>query len=74
MCLATPLRVVSVEGATARVDLSVAELLVRLDLVEEVRPGDYVLVHAGYAISCLSAEEARENLAILERLAESWTD
>jgi hydrogenase expression/formation protein HypC len=74
MCLATPLRVVSLEGGAARVDASGAELMVHLDLVEGVRPGDYVLVHAGYAISSLSAEEARESLAILERLAESWTD
>lgn len=74
MCLATPLRVVSVEGDTARVDASGAELQVRLDLIEGVRAGDYVLVHAGYAISSLSAEEARESLAILERLAESWAD
>jgi hydrogenase expression/formation protein HypC len=70
MCLAIPMRVVSVEGSRGLVDASGARLEVALDLVEEVNPGDYVLVHAGYAITRLSAEEAEENLAILQRLAE----
>jgi len=64
------MRVVSVEGSRCLVDVSGARLEVALDLVEEVSPGDYVLVHAGYAITRLSAEEAEENLAILQRLAE----
>lgn len=70
MCLAIPMRVVSVEGSRGLVDASGARLEVALDLVEEVNPGDYVLVHAGFAITRLSAEEAEENLAILQRLAE----
>jgi hydrogenase expression/formation protein HypC len=70
MCLAIPMRVVSVEGSRGLVDASGARLEVALDLVEEVSPGDYVLVHAGFAIIRLSAEEAEENLAILQRLAE----
>ena len=39
--------------------------------MEEVQPGDYLLVHAGYAINRMSAEEAEANLAILRRLAET---
>jgi hydrogenase expression/formation protein HypC len=71
MCLAIPMRVVSVEGNMGRVDASGARIRVALDLVEDVAPGDYVLVHAGYAISSLSAEEAEESLEILRRLAAS---
>jgi hydrogenase expression/formation protein HypC len=70
MCLAIPMRVVSVDGSLGQVDASGVLLEVALDLVEEVRPGDYLLVHAGYAITRLSAAEAEENLAILQRLSE----
>lgn len=70
MCLAIPMRVVSVDGSLGQVDASGALLQVALDLVDKVRPGDYVLVHAGYAITRLSADEAEENLAILQRLSE----
>jgi len=43
-----------------------------LTLVDGVAVGDYVIVHAGYAIQFMSAQEAEENLAILERLEASW--
>ena len=71
MCLATPMRVARVEGETARVESSGVEMDVALDLVEGVGVGDYLIVHAGYAIQQLSAEEGRETLAILERLHDS---
>ncbi len=70
MCLAMPMRVVCVEGNRGQVDAHGAQLRVALDLVDEVRPGDYVLVHAGYAITRLTAEEAEETLAILRGLGE----
>ena len=70
MCLAIPMRVISIDGARGVVDASGARLEVGLDLVDEVAVGDYVLVHAGYAITRLDAGEAEENLAILQRLAE----
>jgi hydrogenase expression/formation protein HypC len=68
------MRVISIEGTIGAVDASGTKLSVALDLLQEVQPGDYVLVHAGYAISRLTAEEAEESLAILERLTESWQD
>ena len=65
------MRVVSVEGNLGRVDASGAELSVALDLIDGVQPGDYVLVHAGFAITRLSEEEAKETLAVLARLPEA---
>lgn len=70
MCLAVPLEVISVTGDTARVRSAGIELDVALDLVEETEVGDYVIVHAGYAIQRLTAEEATETLAILARMGE----
>jgi len=62
------MKVLSVDGATGRVNSGGIELDIGLDLVEGVRVGDYVIVHAGYAISQLSEEEARETLDILSRI------
>jgi hydrogenase expression/formation protein HypC len=70
MCLAVPLRVVSVEadGARGTVAMGNAAMAVSLALVEDVRAGDYVLVHAGMAIEKLDEEAARETLELLSAL------
>jgi hydrogenase expression/formation protein HypC len=68
MCLAVPMRVISIEDNVGRVDASGAELQVSFELVDGVKLGDYVLVHAGFAIARLSEEDANETLAILARL------
>jgi hydrogenase expression/formation protein HypC len=70
MCLAVPMRVIAVAGDVGRVCVSGMETDVGLDLVEDVAVGDYVIVHAGFAIQRLTAEEATETLAILERILE----
>ena len=70
MCVATPMKVTSIEGSLARVNASGLETTVSIELVDELVVGDYVIVHAGYAIQRLSVEEAQETLAILERLQE----
>jgi len=64
------MRVVTIDGSRGQVDASGVLLEVAFDLVDEIQLGDYVLVHAGYAIARLSADEAEENLAILQRLSE----
>ena len=71
MCLAVPARVKELrEGATALVDLGGMEMEVRVDLVPEVTPGMYVIVHAGFAINTMDEEEARENLELLGEAAD----
>jgi hydrogenase expression/formation protein HypC len=70
MCVATPMRIVAVEGSNAMVDASGIQALVSIELVDDVAVGDYVIVHAGYAIQRLDPEEALETLAIFERLKE----
>ncbi len=74
MCVATPMRVVSITGQLAEVDAAGMVATVGLDLVDDVTVGDYVIVHAGYAIQRLSAPEAEETLAILKRLGAPWGD
>ena len=68
MCLAIPMKVLAVEGVTAQVDQGGARKEVRIDLLEEVGVGDYVLVHAGFAISRVDPEEAEHTLRLLEEI------
>ena len=61
----------SIDGLGGRVISGGVSCDIRLDLVEEPRVGDYVLVHAGYAIQVLDAEEAQLTLRTLAELAEA---
>ena len=65
MCLAIPARVVEMlEGDAARVDLGGVRKEISLALVDDVAVGDYVIVHVGYALSRLDADEAERTLAL----------
>ena len=68
MCLAVPAEVVTVEGNTGTVDFGGLLQEINLELVEDVKPGDYVLIHVGFAIEKLSKEDALETLAIFKEL------
>lgn len=68
MCLAIPGRVVEKRGELARVDFGDGTLReVDISLVE-VEVGQYVIVHAGFAIQVLDEEEARESLRLWQEL------
>jgi hydrogenase expression/formation protein HypC len=71
MCLAIPGQVMSVEGTGARVSFSGVERMVQLDLVPGVATGDWVLVHAGFAIQKIDAQEAKETLDLLQQIEDS---
>ena len=65
MCLAIPAKVVELrEGDQAIIDLGGVRKDVSLALVEGVAPGDYVIVHVGYALQKLDPEEAEKTLAL----------
>ena len=69
MCLSIPARVLSVEeDDMAKVSVRGVETRVSLQLVEDIKPGDFVLVHTGFALQKLSEEEAQESLRILKEL------
>jgi hydrogenase expression/formation protein HypC len=64
MCLAIPARVVELpEPDTATVDVGGVRKRISLALVDGVAPGDYVIVHVGYALTKLDPEEAARTLA-----------
>jgi hydrogenase expression/formation protein HypC len=72
MCLAIPLKVTHINNFVATVDLYGASKEISLLVMpEEVRIGDYVLVHAGFAIQKVDEEAANDALDLLKELAES---
>ena len=74
MCLAVPVCVVDVpEEGKARVQVGAGDNYMEIStllLPEAPRPGDYVIVHAGFALRTLEAEEAEESLKIFRQIAE----
>ena len=68
MCVAVPMKVVSREGDRAVGLLGDTRREVGLALLPDVEVGDYVIVHAGYAIQRLDEEEARRTLELIAEL------
>ena len=61
MCLAIPGKIIKkIDNEQAEVLLGKVKKLVRINLLPEVREGDYVLIHAGYAITKVDLQEANE--------------
>ncbi|MFO1432084.1 MAG: HypC/HybG/HupF family hydrogenase formation chaperone [Candidatus Competibacteraceae bacterium] len=70
MCLGIAMQVVAVDGYNARCEAKGVQREVSLFLLQEepVQPGDHVLVHVGYAIQKISAQEARSTWEALDEL------
>lgn len=69
MCLGIPGQVVEIDENSALVDFWGSRRRVRLETVDEpVKPGDYVLVHVGFAIRRIPEEEVKETLSFYEEL------
>jgi len=73
MCLAIPALIQEIEGSEAVVEIGGVKRKIGLTLTPEAKAGQYVLIHAGYAIGVLDEEEARETLNLLEEMA-AYTD
>ncbi|NVJ91931.1 MAG: HypC/HybG/HupF family hydrogenase formation chaperone [Methylocystaceae bacterium] len=69
MCLAMPSKVVEVMADDmAIIELGGVKKTISLGLVEDVVPGDYVIVHVGYALSKVDEEEALKTLALFAEM------
>ena len=65
MCIAVPGKILSVDGVAGVVNMSGVEVNVGLQLVPEAKVGDYVLLHAGFAIQVIEEDEALETAELL---------
>ena len=71
VCLAIPMQITAVEGETATIELGGLTQKTSLMLVPQADVGDYVLVHAGCAITVLDRQEAEERLELFAELEEA---
>lgn len=72
MCLAIPSKVISIEDSRATIDVYGAQRDISLMLIEdEVKVGDYVIVHAGFAIQKLQEDVAKETLGYFNQYLEA---
>jgi len=74
MCLSLPARVISVSGDVAEVSVGGAIFRAGLQMVPDVVAGDYILLHAGFAIEKLSEKEALDTLRLLEEIDDALNE
>ncbi len=70
MCLAIPSRIIDIQDKVAIVDVDGVKREASIMLLEDVKKGDYVIVHAGFAISKLDEESAKQTLKELREMLE----
>ncbi len=68
MCLAIPAKIIKIENGLGTIDMEGTQREVSLLLQEDAKIGDYVIVHAGFAIHIIDEEEAQESLRTLREI------
>ncbi|HPZ08338.1 MAG TPA: HypC/HybG/HupF family hydrogenase formation chaperone [Candidatus Eremiobacteraeota bacterium] len=68
MCLAIPGKVLEINGDKGLIDISGMKVETFLNLLEDVKIGDYILIHAGFAIERLPEEEAMERFKLFKEM------
>lgn len=70
MCIAIPMKIDSIESPWALVNAGGLKRRINIELTQDAKIGDYVLVHAGYAIQKLEKSQAEEDLKLWKEIAE----
>lgn len=68
MCLSIPGKVIEIEGNMAKASVGGTIVKAGLHLVDDVKVGDYILIHTGFALQKISEEEALETLKLIREL------
>ena len=69
MCLAIPAKIIKIEDGVGTLDVDGVERQASLTLLEDAAVGDFVILHAGFAIHKLPEDEALQSLKILKEMA-----
>jgi len=70
MCLAVPAKIISMDGQAVTVEVGSLTRQASIVLLPDAVPGDYVLIHAGFAISKIDEDEALETLKLFRQLSD----
>ena len=68
MCLSIPAKIVSIDGSMAEVSVGGSLFKAGLHMIKDAKIGDYILLHAGFAIQKISEQEAADTLKILREM------
>ena len=73
MCLAIPLKIteVNVTGKEAMAEIDGVRRKIRTDFIKDLKVGDYVLVHAGFALERLDEKQALENMELIKEVTDA---
>jgi len=74
MCLSIPVRIVSIDGNMAEVSAGGTIFKAGLHMIENAKVGDYILLHAGFAIQKISEKEAAETIKLFEEMNNSLNE
>jgi hydrogenase expression/formation protein HypC len=74
MCLSIPAKIVSIDGSMAEVSAGGAVFQAGLQMIDDAKVGDYILLHAGFAIQKISEKDAVETLRLFEEMNNSLND
>ncbi len=69
MCLAIPAKILKIENNLAQVDMGGVERQADVRMIDNIKVGEYVLIHAGFAIERMGEKEAEETLKLLREMA-----
>lgn len=69
MCLAIPAKVLKIENNLAQVDMAGVKRQADIRMINNLKVGEYVLIHAGFAIEKIGEKEAEETLQLLREMA-----
>jgi hydrogenase expression/formation protein HypC len=68
MCLSIPAEIISIDGSMAKVSIGGTIVNASLQLLENPKVGEFVLLHSGFALERVSAEEAAETMRLLKEM------
>jgi hydrogenase expression/formation protein HypC len=74
MCLSIPAKIMSIDGSMAEVSAGGSIFKAGLHMIENAKVGDYILLHAGFAIQKISEEDAAETLKILKEMNDTLNE
>lgn len=69
MCLAIPMQIKSINGDFAEAASGSLRKAVNIQMLSAVKPGDYVMVHAGFAIEKINPQKAEETLRLIDEIS-----
>jgi hydrogenase expression/formation protein HypC len=74
VCLGVPLKIIKIHGKEAVGEINNISKKIRIDFVPQAQIGDFVMVHAGFALDLMEEEDARETINILNQVMEKQNE